>query len=315
MQVVAPPRTDDDGNVSSLLDNPTGESDERNPLDGLTGRSTPPFVAEPDAYGQELPFAIAWAGSADVAGGILSRGQGLNAELLRSEFSDRFDNTDVYRMMYVTLFGKLLPDAVGDMAPDRDMADFACTDASNPGPWSTLEVGGSTPGTVIAEGNMAFLCGSGAGLGGLDDQFTYAFQEIGGDDATLVARLSSLGGEGEPQAGLMLRRQIDARTTLAAITVDDAQTALYQVRSGSGLPVWTLDSAEGEFPLWLKLERMGDIVTGYVSAADMPGEGDWVAFRQFALPLGENVLAGLFVTAQDDEAQAEALFTDVMLER
>jgi hypothetical protein len=38
-------------------------------------------------------------------------------------------------------------------------------------------------------------------------------------------------------------------------------------------------------------------------------------FREYTLPLGEKVLAGLFVTAQDNEAQAEALFTDVMLER
>jgi alkaline phosphatase len=315
MQVVAPPRTDDDGNVTDLLDNPTGASEEVNPLDGLTGRSTPPFIAEPDAYGQELPFAIAWAGSADVAGGILSRAQGLNAELLRSEFSGRFDNTDVYRMMYVTLFGELLPDAVGEMAPDRDMASFACTDPSAPGAWSTFEVGDSAPGTVIAEGDMAFMCGAGAGLGGLDDQFTYAYQEIGTDDATLVARLASLGGKGEPQAGLMLRRQIDARTVLAAITARDADTALYQVRSGSGLPIWTLDDAMWQPPVWLKLEREGNSVTGYVSMAETPGDDDWVVFHEYTLSLGEEVLAGLFVTSQDNTTQAEALFTDVTLER
>jgi len=49
----------------------------------------------------------------------VSRAQGLNAELLRTEFSERFDNTDVYRHMYLTLFGKLLPSAVGNTAPQR----------------------------------------------------------------------------------------------------------------------------------------------------------------------------------------------------
>jgi hypothetical protein len=239
----------------------------------------------------------------------------LNADLLRSEFSGRFDNTDVYRMMYVTLFGELLPDAVGEMAPDREMARFACTDPNTLGPWSAFEVGGGTPGTVIDEDDMVFLCGSGAGLGGLDDQFTFAYQEIGTDDATLVARLSSLGGEGAPQAGLMLRRQTDARTVLAAITANDSNIALYQVRSGSGLPIWTLNGAPGQRPLWLKLEREGNSVVGYVSTAEEPGEGDWTMFREYTLPLGEQVLAGLFVTSQDNEAQAEALFTDVMLER
>jgi hypothetical protein len=102
---------------------------------------------------------------------------------------------------------------------------------------------------------------------------------------------------------------------LAAITVNDSNIALYQVRSGSGLPIWTLNGAPGQRPLWLKLEREGNSVTGYVSKAEMPGDGDWTMFREYTLPLGEKVLAGLFVTSQDNEVQAEALFTDVMLER
>jgi alkaline phosphatase len=54
-----------------------------------------------------------------VAGGILSRAAGLNSELLMTEFSGRFLNSDVYRMMYATLFGRLLPDSAGVPAPDR----------------------------------------------------------------------------------------------------------------------------------------------------------------------------------------------------
>jgi alkaline phosphatase len=50
---------------------------------------------------------------------ILSRAAGLNSELLTTEFSGRFLNSDVYRMMYATLFGRLLPDSAGVPAPDR----------------------------------------------------------------------------------------------------------------------------------------------------------------------------------------------------
>jgi alkaline phosphatase len=67
-----------------------------------------------------LPFAIAWTGTPDVSGGIISRAQGLNADMLRTEFSDRFDNTDVYRMMYATLFGEMLPESTGKQAPTRE---------------------------------------------------------------------------------------------------------------------------------------------------------------------------------------------------
>lgn len=113
-------------------------------VDGIEGRRTAPFLAGPDALlkfrpfpdqdqsglgsagggsvpAEALPFAITWASVDDLAGGILARAQGLNAELLREEFYTGFDNTDVYRLMYVTLFGNLLPSAIGQPAQDRPL--------------------------------------------------------------------------------------------------------------------------------------------------------------------------------------------------
>jgi alkaline phosphatase len=66
------------------------------------------FLSEADLIGQTMEFAISWPGTGDYAGAILSRADGLNAGLLNTKFSARFDNIDAYRMMYVTLFGKLL---------------------------------------------------------------------------------------------------------------------------------------------------------------------------------------------------------------
>ncbi|MCS6943947.1 MAG: alkaline phosphatase [Sutterellaceae bacterium] len=88
-------------------------------LDGVEGRQSPLFVSEPDQFGQRMQFGIAWPGTPDFAGGILTRAIGLNAELLLSTFSQRFDNIDVYRMMYLTLFGRLLDYPSGQRAPSR----------------------------------------------------------------------------------------------------------------------------------------------------------------------------------------------------
>lgn len=74
------------------------------PLDGRHGMSTLPFVAEPNAAGVRLRFGIAWAGQDDFLGGIVARAHGLNAELLPIAV----DNTDIYRMLYATLFGRWL---------------------------------------------------------------------------------------------------------------------------------------------------------------------------------------------------------------
>jgi alkaline phosphatase len=39
--------------------------------------------------------------------------------MLRTEFSTQFDSSDVYRLMYVTLFGEMLDASYGVAAPDR----------------------------------------------------------------------------------------------------------------------------------------------------------------------------------------------------
>jgi alkaline phosphatase len=75
------------------------------PLDGRAGTSSAPFIAAPDRFGNRLHFGICWANSKDLGGGVVAKAHGLNARLLPANV----DNTDIYRMMYATLFGKWLP--------------------------------------------------------------------------------------------------------------------------------------------------------------------------------------------------------------
>jgi alkaline phosphatase len=100
-------------------EDPTTPEAPQNALDGRYGRDTAPFLTAPDQFGQELAFAIAWAGTPDYAGGILTRAEGLNADVVDDALSDRFDNVDVYRMAYLTLFGHALPYPEGQVSPTR----------------------------------------------------------------------------------------------------------------------------------------------------------------------------------------------------
>jgi alkaline phosphatase len=86
------------------------------PVDGREGTATPPFIAAPDRFGERLTFAVSWSTRADHAGGILMRGAGYRADLIRGSM----DNTDVYRVLYEVLLGKRLPAAAGagQMVPD-----------------------------------------------------------------------------------------------------------------------------------------------------------------------------------------------------
>ncbi len=69
--------------------------------DGQTGRNTAPFVSAPDANGNRYPFGVVYTGTPDVAGSIVSKAHGLNADKLPSTV----DNTGMYNLMYQTLFG------------------------------------------------------------------------------------------------------------------------------------------------------------------------------------------------------------------
>ncbi|MEO0834418.1 MAG: alkaline phosphatase [Cyanobacteria bacterium J06642_3] len=83
------------------------------PYDGTTGEDTEPFTTgEPDANGDTFDFGVLWTGVPDVAGSIVSKTYGLNAE----ELPATIDNTGIYRLMYETLFETELapPEGVPD---------------------------------------------------------------------------------------------------------------------------------------------------------------------------------------------------------
>lgn len=100
---------DADEPVGTINNNPTLEA-RPVPLDGVDGVGTLPFVAAPDASGDEFPFAVGWAGTPDFAGSIVSKAEGLNADKLPATV----DNTGIYELMYETLFDVELESRIPD---------------------------------------------------------------------------------------------------------------------------------------------------------------------------------------------------------
>jgi alkaline phosphatase len=87
------------------LDKPVPEKSKNgSPWDGRDGTGTLPFISAPDKQGKRFPFAIAWSTFGDNAGAIVAKAHGFNSQLLHGTV----DNTDIYRLMYRTLFGKQL---------------------------------------------------------------------------------------------------------------------------------------------------------------------------------------------------------------
>jgi len=93
------------GNVGNINNNPIDSTSARNvPMDGQTGVGSAPFVSAPDADGDRFNFGVAWSGTPDFSGSIISKAHGLNADKLPATL----DNTKIYELMYETLFEKEL---------------------------------------------------------------------------------------------------------------------------------------------------------------------------------------------------------------
>ncbi|MGD1899100.1 MAG: alkaline phosphatase, partial [Phormidesmis sp.] len=89
--------------------NPTDEETFQNPVDGSDGRVPPltTFEAKPSLDGEMGNFVTAWSGTSDFAGSVVAKSYGMNADLLNATV----DNTEIYQIMYHTLFGvNSLPD-------------------------------------------------------------------------------------------------------------------------------------------------------------------------------------------------------------
>lgn len=92
------------GHTKEMIDpdKPLPDTEENGaPIDGVGGKNGLPFMAAPDQFGNRLPFAISWSAYSDVSGAVIARGMGLNSGRIKGVF----DNTDVYKTMYYTLFG------------------------------------------------------------------------------------------------------------------------------------------------------------------------------------------------------------------
>ena len=76
-----------------------------NPVDGVAGQGTAAFLSGPDRVGRRFWFGLTFSSPGDLVGGVVVRAEGLNRERLPVNL----DNTELYEMMWETLFGRELP--------------------------------------------------------------------------------------------------------------------------------------------------------------------------------------------------------------
>ena len=173
-----------------------------------------------------------------------------------------------------------------------------------PAPWAALSVGTSSPAGRAAHSDGRFvLTGTAGGMSDEGDVFHFAMRPLAGDGA-VVARLAEFDGAAGAAAGLMLRQSLrcaDSRCAFLGLTGGGGVVLLR--RESSGEPCRS-GEYEGAAPVWLKLQRHGQVVR-----ASRSGDGrNWELLAARNLP-GDGVMyAGVAVWGQ-----ARAVFDNLAL--
>jgi hypothetical protein len=176
-----------------------------------------------------------------------------------------------------------------------------------PAPWVGADIG-----AVIHKGYAELkdggitLNGSGSDLYGSADSAYFLGQPLKGD-GTLVAHFTK--GlqyvDGWAKAGLMIRESTDPGAPNAFLTLTSQHGAAFQTRSTPGGETaaagidGNFSTAAGGKGEWLKLERIGSRITGFLS---LDGKV-WTRAGEGRVPMKAAVLAGLCMTAHDPNQQ------------
>ena len=187
-----------------------------------------------------------------------------------------------------------------------------------PNPWLNSDIGTATGGSATYNSGVFTVNGAGSDIGGTSDNFNYLYQAVSGD-VTIVARLASrvIGGTVNDKVGIMIRESATANSPHAFIFIDAASVnsvanrARFSFRSTSGGST-TFSNGTGQvIPVWLKVERVGNVFTAYVSA-------DGVTYStvgsSVTISMANTVQVGAAVCSRDASSVNTSTFDNIVIQ-
>lgn len=179
---------------------------------------------------------------------------------------------------------------------------------ATPVTWSGVDIGsvGTKGETLVhADQSSLTLLGAGTDIWSTSDSFHMATERISGD-GTIVTRVDDVQEIDDwTKAGVMFRQSLAPDAPNVFIHVTPHRGAVMQARPAQGAettePGWNYDLHP---PLWLKLERTGDVFTGSYSE---DGEA-WQVLGTATVEMSEDIYVGLAVTSKDPSTPARAQF-------
>ncbi|MGW8392684.1 discoidin domain-containing protein [Pseudoduganella sp. HUAS MS19] len=182
---------------------------------------------------------------------------------------------------------------------------------------SGIDIGGATPAgsASYADGKWT-VTGAGSEIWGTNDSCHFAYKALVGDGA-IVAKVESIQDTGpSAKAGVMIRTSLDQGAPRAWMAVANRVAAEQNMRNltvygGSYYANKVLPIANTAASYWLKLERIGNVITGYLS----PDGTNWAATDVGRIdgPLPNTIYVGLLVASTANGTANRSVFSNVQI--
>ncbi len=184
------------------------------------------------------------------------------------------------------------------------------TTVTLPPPWDQDDVGTvGVAGSAIATGGDTFtINGSGYDIWYDHDAFHYVYQPDDGD-VEIIARIESQTNTNEwAKSGLMIRETLDEDAEFAFVGITPSHGSQFVYRNSTAGSANEGGTAAGTAPMWYKLNRTGNVVTGSYSTNGV----NWTQIGSWTFTgLSSNAYVGMAVCSHDDLVLCEAQFSNV----
>ena len=174
--------------------------------------------------------------------------------------------------------------------------------------WIADDIGAvGQPGSAISLNGKITVIGSGGDIWDNADAFQFVYQPLHGD-GTITARVESISdGDGWEKTGVMIRQSAAPESPHVFMAITRDQGAAFQRRASAG---GSSDYTAGpglHAPSWVRLARKGNLFEAFAS-----GDGkSWTKVGDAQIDMKDEVLAGLAVTAHNNNASCTATFANI----
>jgi fibronectin type 3 domain-containing protein len=185
--------------------------------------------------------------------------------------------------------------AINQSGTSANSAEVSATPVAGstlPTGWSRTDIG-----TVATAGaasyasvgtNTFVVSGSGTDIGGTADSYSFAFTAVTGD-FTITTRLTNVSGG--LKFGLVMRESLNANSPMTTVHLT-GRLAQFGTRSSTGAATtWQYGNGYTWIPVWFRLQRTGNIFTGYQSNDGV----NWFVVGSSTIAMSGSYYAGLAV--------------------